>query len=52
MTLTVHITKIAAVRDIDWYIFKDNLEAILEALEDVDESERSFSDTGNNAGIP
>ena len=35
--LTVHTTKMASIRDTDCYVFGNNLEAILEALEEDDD---------------
>ena len=51
MTLIVHMTKIAEVRDIGCYVFSDNSEAILGALEEKDEFDQDFCVTANKASI-
>ena len=51
MTLTMHTTKMASVRDTDCYVFGNNLEAILEALEEEDDFESDLCDTANKASI-
>ena len=51
VTLTVHTTKMASIRDTDCYVFGNNLEAILEALEEDDDFERDLCDTANKASI-
>ena len=40
-----------SVRDIDGYVFGNNLEAILEALEEDDDFERDLCDTANKVSI-
>ena len=45
------MTKIAEVRDTDCYVFSDNSEAILEALEEKDEFDQDFCVTANKASI-
>ena len=40
-----------SVRDIDGYVFGNNLEAILEALEEEDDFESNLCDTVNKARI-
>ena len=40
-----------SVRDIDGYVFGNNLEAILEALEEEDDFESDLCDTANKASI-
>ena len=39
------------VSDIDGYVFGNNLEAILEALEEEDDFESDLCDTANKASI-
>ena len=51
VTLTVHTTKMASVRDTDCYVFGNNLDAILEALEEDDDFESDLGDTANKARI-
>ena len=41
----------ASVRHTDCYVFSNNLEAILEALEENDNVERDLSNTVNKASI-
>ena len=41
----------ASVRDTDCYVFGNNLESILEALEEDDDFERDLCDTANKASI-
>ena len=41
----------ASIRDTDCYVFGNNLEAILEALEEDDDFERDLCDTANKASI-
>ena len=48
---TLHITRMASVRHTDCYVFSNNLEAILLALEENDKVERDLSDTVNKASI-
>ena len=47
----MHTTKMALVRDTDCYVFDNNLEEILEALEEEDDFESNLCDTVNNASI-
>ena len=51
VTLTLHTIKMASVRDNDCYVyvFGNNLEAILEALEEEDDFESNLCDTANTA---
>ena len=51
VTLTVHTIKMASVRGTDCYVFGNNLEAILEALEEDDDFESYLCDTANNVSI-
>ena len=51
VTLTVHTTKMASVRDTDSYVFGHNLEAILEALAEDDDFEWNLPDTSNKASV-
>ena len=41
----------ASVRDTDCYVFGNNLEAILEALEEDDDFERDLCDAANKASF-
>ena len=51
VTLTLHTIKMASVRDNDCYVyvFGNNLEAILEALEEEDDFESNLCGTANTA---
>ena len=51
VTLTLHTTQMASERDTDCYVFGNNLEAILEALEEDDDFECDLCDTANKASI-
>ena len=51
VTLTVHRTKMALVRDTDCYVFDNNLEAILEIIEESNDFEHNLCDTANKTSI-
>ena len=51
VTLTVHTTKMASVTDTDCFVFGNNLEVILEALEEEDDFESDLYDTANKVSI-